>query len=158
MSRYTAEDLGRLAGLTARTVRYYVAEKLISPPHGRGRGAHFDEGHLAQLNRIRFLQSGGLDHRQIREHSDELRAVLASRGRSLDEIEKIWMYQGEQALALGRRQADADIQPKIARSTRIEILPGLELVVSDDYRLPSAGKVADLAVAIARAFPPRPAK
>ncbi|MDB5418565.1 MAG: MerR family transcriptional regulator [Phenylobacterium sp.] len=156
MSRYTAEDLGRLAGLTGRTVRYYVAEKLISPPHGRGRGAHFDEGHLAQLKRVRLLQAGGLDLSQIREHLDELGAVLAARGLKLADMEKTWMYMGEQAAAAWRAPPRPTAEVKVARSTRIEVLPGLELLVSDAYRLPSPRQLADLAVLIARAFPESP--
>ncbi|THD79840.1 MAG: MerR family transcriptional regulator [Phenylobacterium sp.] len=159
MSRYTADDLAHLAGLTARTVRYYVSEKLISPPHGRGRGAHFDEGHLAQLNRIRILQRSGMDHRQIRDHLEELRVLLESRGLKLADMEKTWMYQGEQAAAVGApgvgfpAKARPEVEPKVERTTRIEILPGLELTISDAYRLPPPAQVADLAVAIARAFP-----
>jgi DNA-binding transcriptional MerR regulator len=155
MSRYTAEDLGRLAGLSARTVRYYVAEKLISPPHGRGRGAHFDEGHLAQLKRVRLLQAGGLDLRQIREHLDELSVVLEGRGLKLADMEKTWMYLGEQAAAVGRAPAAA-LEPTIARATRIEILPGLELMVGDAYRLPPPRQMTELAIHIARAFPEKP--
>ena len=51
---YTASQLGQLSGIGARNVRYYVREKLIDPPHGRGRGAHFDDSHLSQLGRVRL--------------------------------------------------------------------------------------------------------
>lgn len=155
MSRYTAEDLGRLAGLTGRTVRYYVTEKLISPPHGRGRGAHFDEGHLAQLKRVRLLQGSGLDLSQIREHLDELGVVLEARGLKLADMEKTWRYLGEQAAAVSRAPTPA-LEPRLTRATRIEILPGLELMVGDAYRLPAPRQLAELAILIARAFPEAP--
>jgi DNA-binding transcriptional MerR regulator len=148
MGRHTAEDLARLAGLTPRTVRYYVAEKLIDPPLGRGRGAHFDDRHLAQLRRVRLLQASGLDLPGIRAHLAELREVLASRGLRLDEMEVAWSRQAEQVAAAWAKPAE--VQPE--RITRIVISPGLELLVTDEFRLPPPAKLAELASTIARAF------
>src|SRR5580698_613128 len=64
--RYTAEDLAARVGLPVRTVRFYLREKLIDPPLGRGRGAHFDDRHVAQLQRVRGLRHIGLDLETIR--------------------------------------------------------------------------------------------
>lgn len=155
MTRYTAEDLASLAGVTVRTVRYYVAEKLIDRPRGRGPGAHFDDHHLAQLKRVRFLQASGLDLPGIRAHLEELRAMLASRGLMLEDMEKTWAYQAEQSAALWTREVVDRPEVKAERVTRITLGPGLELVVSDDLRVPPPARLAELAAAITRAFKPR---
>lgn len=151
MARYTAEDLARLAGLTPRTVRFYVAEKLIEPPRGRGRGAHFDDRHLRQLKRVRLLQASGLDIPGIRAHVSELRDMLASRGLTLEDMDEVWAHQADQAAAVRAEPREL----RAERITRITIAPGLELVFTDAFRMPSPGLMAELASAIARAFRPR---
>jgi DNA-binding transcriptional MerR regulator len=52
-------ELAAAAGLSRRAIRFYVQRGLISPPHGRGRGHHYDNEHLEQLKRIRDLQVAG---------------------------------------------------------------------------------------------------
>ena len=148
MSRYTAEDLSRLAGLTARTVRFYVSEKLIDPPQGRGRGAHYDDRHLAQLKGVRQLQASGLDLSGIRAHLADLRAMLATRGLKLEDMETAWAHQAEQVEATWAEGRKVDVE----RITRISVGPGLELVVTDDYRMPPPAQLNDVIGAIARAF------
>ena len=37
--RYTIHEIASLAGLSTRTVRYYIAEALVDRPHGTKRGA-----------------------------------------------------------------------------------------------------------------------
>jgi len=63
---YTLSDLCDLAGVTPRTVRYYVAEGLIRPPGSAGLGARYDDGHLARLRLIRRLQREHLPLAEIR--------------------------------------------------------------------------------------------
>ncbi|HEX8915915.1 MAG TPA: helix-turn-helix domain-containing protein [Humisphaera sp.] len=69
-----ALSIGELAdavGLTRRAIRFYVQQKLIPPPNGRGRGDHYDGRHLAHLRRVLELQQAG--------HSlDAIRKLLAS--------------------------------------------------------------------------------
>lgn len=148
MSRYTAEDLSRLVGLTARTVRFYVAEQLIDPPLGRGRGAHFDDRHVAQLKRVRQLQAAGLELSGIRAHLEELRATLAARGLKLGDMEATWTQQAEQVAATWAQGREITAE----RITRIAIRPGLDLVIADDYRMPPPAQLNEIAAAIARAF------
>ncbi len=52
-------ELGAAAGVSRRAVRFYVQRGLISPPLGRGRGRHYSQKHLEQLQHIRQLQSAG---------------------------------------------------------------------------------------------------
>jgi DNA-binding transcriptional MerR regulator len=74
-ARYAIGDLAGLAGATARTIRYYVAQGLLPAPAGVGPGAHYTDDHLARLRLIRRLQ---------RQHQPlaEIRQRLASLGES----------------------------------------------------------------------------
>jgi DNA-binding transcriptional MerR regulator len=57
---YGVEDLAERAGVSRRTVRYYVQRGLLPAPLGFGRGKHYTEAHLATLVRIRELQEAGV--------------------------------------------------------------------------------------------------
>ncbi|PKN55276.1 MAG: MerR family transcriptional regulator [Deltaproteobacteria bacterium HGW-Deltaproteobacteria-14] len=58
--RYTIGEIADLAGVSRRTVRYYVQRELLPAPDGLGRGAHYTDEHLARLIRIRGLQEAGV--------------------------------------------------------------------------------------------------
>lgn len=158
MIRYTAEDVARLCGLSARTIRYYVAEKLISPPRGRGRGAHFDDGHLAELRAVRFMQNAGLDHVGIRSALAEQREIMRERGVDPASAQRLLSSYAGQALEVwmppGAAPGPPAPPPVAERLTRLTLAPGLTLTVSDAWRLPSASKLAELAAAVSRAFRP----
>lgn len=54
--RYTLTDLADLAGVTPRTVRYYLSQGLLPSLRTAGPGPKYDDGHLARLRVIRRLQ------------------------------------------------------------------------------------------------------
>jgi DNA-binding transcriptional MerR regulator len=56
-----------LAGVTPRTVRYYIAEGLVERPVGEKRGAHYARRHLEQLLLIRRWTDAGLSLERVRE-------------------------------------------------------------------------------------------
>lgn len=64
---YSIDELSTLAGVTARTVRYYIAEGLLDRPEGEKRGAHYLDRHLQQLLQIRRWTEAGLSLDRIRE-------------------------------------------------------------------------------------------
>ena len=64
--RFSIDELATLAGVTPRTVRYYVAEGLLDRPEGEKRGAHYLQRHLEQLLRIRRLSGQGASLERIR--------------------------------------------------------------------------------------------
>ena len=64
---FTLDELATLAELPRRTVRYYIQVGLVSPPEGRGPGAHYGPRHLEQLLTIRKWQGAGLSLERIRE-------------------------------------------------------------------------------------------
>jgi len=57
---WTLAELAAKAGMTRRTVRYYIARGLLPGPAGAGRGARYGAGHLERLLEIRRLQDRGL--------------------------------------------------------------------------------------------------
>lgn len=78
--RYAIAELAELAGVSRRTVRYYVVEGLLPAPEGTGRGDHYTEAHLERLVRIRQLQENGVPLAEIREELDGRAARTPSRG------------------------------------------------------------------------------
>jgi DNA-binding transcriptional MerR regulator len=65
-SAYAISDLARLADVTPRTIRYYVAQGLLPSPGHSGPGARYSEPTLARLRLIRELQRGHLPLAEIR--------------------------------------------------------------------------------------------
>ena len=63
---YTLADLARLADVTPRTVRYYVAQGLLPSPEAAGPSTRYGEGHLARLRLIKRLQREHLPLAEIR--------------------------------------------------------------------------------------------
>jgi DNA-binding transcriptional MerR regulator len=121
-ARYGIEELAALGGVSRRTVRYYVQEGLLPAPLGVGRGRHYGSGHLERLHRVKALQEQGLSLDDVR------RELERGTGR------------GRPASAASREE------PAVARSawTRLEIVPGLELHVSGERRLPPPGRLREL--------------
>jgi DNA-binding transcriptional MerR regulator len=79
---YSLADLARLADVTPRTVRYYVAQGLLPSPDAAGPSTRYGEGHLARLRLIKRLQRDHLPLAEIRSRlermgDDEVDAALA---------------------------------------------------------------------------------
>jgi DNA-binding transcriptional MerR regulator len=121
--RYGIDELAALGGVTRRTVRYYVQEGLLPSPLGLGRGRHYGPEHLARLQALKDFQERGL---------------------SLDRIRR------ELGRGPGRGAASAPAPPQapdvaVSAWTRVEMAPGIELHVSGRRRLPSPGRLRELA-------------
>ncbi len=65
-NEYSLQDLADLTEVTPRTIRYYVAQGLLSSPEGAGPGTRYSEGHLVRLRLIRQLQREHLPLAEIR--------------------------------------------------------------------------------------------
>lgn len=59
-------ELSERAGVTVRTVRYYIAEGLLPPPVAAGPQSHYTRGHLDRLRLIARLKDAYLPLREIR--------------------------------------------------------------------------------------------
>ena len=139
-----------------RTIRYYISEGLISPPEGRqGASSIYGYLHLLQLLMIKRLQAEHLPIRKIKEVVE---------GRSESAIERLLEFQkGDDQSERPKNQATEYLEsllkpsksrrletpssahtapPQLSASgaarsawTRVEIEPGLEVHVREDYRL-----------------------
>ena len=65
--RYSLTELADLAGVTPRTVRYYMAQGLLPSPGASGPGAKYDDTHLERLRLVRRLQREHLPLAEIRQ-------------------------------------------------------------------------------------------
>jgi DNA-binding transcriptional MerR regulator len=137
-----------------RMVRYYSTEGLISPPEARqGSAAVYGYTHLLQMLAVKRLQADHLPIRKIREivenRSDaELEQLLGVGGparrsekpanRAVEYLESLLHSSGRRAAAPTPRVALSApaYSPAASAWARIEIEPGLELHVRQDYRLP----------------------
>lgn len=122
--RYSIDELADLGGVSRRTVRYYIQEGLLPMPLGVGRGPHYHRAHLDALLQVKALQEAG---------------------RSLDEIRRDRTPRGSR----DRRVAASQVPPPApSRSLwrRFDLVPGVELHVSGDARLPSAAALEELAI------------
>jgi len=98
---YGVQELADLGGVSRRTVRYYVRIGLLPTPTGKGRGKHYNQGHLDRLIEVRKLQESGV---------------------SLEEIG---------ALSLSNKEAVEQLEAQVVQSTwtRFELGEGAELHV-----------------------------
>ncbi|MDP3333213.1 MAG: MerR family transcriptional regulator [Methylococcaceae bacterium] len=64
-------ELCTLADLSARTVRFYIQQGLVSRPTGEKKGAKYNKSHLDQLLSIKKWQAAGLSLERIRELLDD---------------------------------------------------------------------------------------
>lgn len=82
---YSLSDLARLADVTPRTVRYYIAQGLLPSPEAAGSATRYGEGHLARLRLIKRLQRDHLPLAEIRTRlgrmgDDEVLAAAGALG------------------------------------------------------------------------------
>ena len=70
--RYTLTELADLAGVTGRTVRYYISQGLLAVDATPGPGPKYDDTHLARLRLIRRLQAEHLPLAEIRHRLEGL--------------------------------------------------------------------------------------
>jgi DNA-binding transcriptional MerR regulator len=124
--RYAIGDLADLAGVSRRTVRYYVQEGLLPAPFGLGRGNHYGPEHLDQLLRVKSFQEAG---------------------RSLDEIKRALGQVAPGPLQAMRAARENEAVDAVERTIwrRLSIAPGVEIHVAGDVRLPPPGKLNELA-------------
>ncbi|MBA2719220.1 MAG: MerR family transcriptional regulator [Chloroflexi bacterium] len=64
--RYSLTELADLAGVTPRTVRFYLSQGLLPSPGATGPGVKYGEDHLDRLRLIRRLQREHLPLAEIR--------------------------------------------------------------------------------------------
>ena len=67
METYRIGELAELAGVTRRTVHYYINKELIPPAKGSGVNSYYTTEHLNRIKLIRELQESYLPLEEIRK-------------------------------------------------------------------------------------------
>lgn len=62
---YLIHELAERAGVSVRTIRYYIAEGLLPPPSTRGRYAVYSESYIDRIRLIRLLKDRFLPLKEI---------------------------------------------------------------------------------------------
>ena len=83
-------ELAKASGVPERTIRYYISRGLISGPMRGGRGAEYTQEHLAGIQNVRRLQSGGMTlaeiEHQFAQHGGHRRPAIAPESWSMYRI------------------------------------------------------------------------
>ncbi len=122
---YSLADLARLADVTPRTVRYYVAQGLLPSPEAAGPATRYGEGHLARLRLIRRLQRDHLPLAEIRIRlermgDEEVQALLDSSGNVTPEPPR----SGQETLDYVRTlMSNAGVSPRVHDQASEAIAP-----------------------------------
>jgi len=72
MSDYSLSELAERAGVTPRTIRYYIQSGLLPSPGTSGPGKHYDDRYLRRIHLIKRLQHTHLPLAEIRQRLDAL--------------------------------------------------------------------------------------
>ena len=65
---YKVSELAEKAGVTKRTIHYYISKGLLLPPEGSGLNSVYNDEHLNRLLLIKKLQSEYMPLNKIREY------------------------------------------------------------------------------------------
>ncbi len=66
--RYKVSELADKAGVTKRTIHYYISKGLLLPPDGSGVNSLYNDEHLERIRLIKKLQAEYMPLNKIREY------------------------------------------------------------------------------------------
>ena len=66
--KYKVSELADKAGVTKRTIHYYISKGLLLPPEGSGVNSVYNDEHLERILLIKKLQSEYMPLNKIREY------------------------------------------------------------------------------------------
>lgn len=138
--RYTIGDLEQESGVTARTIRYYISEGLLSPAYGRGTSATYDPEHLLRLKYIQLLKDERLPLGEIRERLNNLSAenIAAALDVSLEPGTETWSHirLHEDVLVQIRQRQVSERDPRFEQS--VALILEYARSVLDELRRPES--------------------
>jgi DNA-binding transcriptional MerR regulator len=142
---YSIGALAVAAGISRRTVRFYVQRELLPPPDGLGRGATYGEEHLARLLQIKTWQEGGVPLDEIRGRAVPAKAPSTAQEperRSEEEKRDTWWAAWDES---PRAESAAALRYVPGQSwLRQPLTMGYELHVPADRTPLSSVQLADL--------------
>jgi DNA-binding transcriptional MerR regulator len=98
--RFTLDELCSLTDTSRRTVRFYIQQGVVNPPHGKKRGSYYDSGHVEQLLTVAKWQKAGLSLDAIRDilrdaaDTSNLPPVKAKRPGDVSVVSRIFLGPG----------------------------------------------------------------
>ena len=66
--KYKVSELAEKAGVTKRTIHYYISKGLMLPPEGKGINSLYNDEHLERIFLIKRLQAEYMPLNKIREY------------------------------------------------------------------------------------------
>ncbi len=141
LHEYKLDQLALAAGVSPRTVRYYVQRGLLAAPVFRAKDTAYDQSHLVRLRAIKKLQEAFLP-------LDAIASTLANM--SAEAIETLADGGGTHLahLAAQYTPARAATAPEAEHVTRYSLGEGVEVLVSShasDQERALVAKILDLA-------------
>lgn len=157
--KYSIGGAAKEAGVTPRTIRFYIAEGLLQTPGGPGQRRAYGHEHVSRLRLIKRLQTEYLPLKEIKRLTgnlspEEMETLLVSREspRLVLEGRAAWPSEGEGPLSprvaehrIAYRvrmndSASAKPAPALGLWKRVVLAPGIELhhQVSNDPKRDAA--------------------
>lgn len=65
---FNIDTLAEKAGVSRRTIHYYLQRGLLMPPCGEGRGCHYTSEHLTRIKELQQLSAQGVPLARIKEY------------------------------------------------------------------------------------------
>ncbi len=152
-------ELAEKAGVSVRTIRYYISEGLLPAPEVRGRYSNYDEDYLHRIRLIKRLKEAYLPIKEIRkkletESEEEIEKFLAlfesTHNVKEDALQYIASLRAESSPRAKMMAPIPAPAPQISRAMsqpdesswrRITIGPGVELHVSEATAAQLGGKL-----------------
>ena len=95
-------ELAERAGVSVRTIRFYISEGLLPPPQARGRYSVYDEEYLTRIELIKLLKNAYLPLKEIKRMVESL---------SKEEIESMLDKLSEPTPAGGTTPGNSGVTP-----------------------------------------------
>ncbi len=135
---FKLEELAAAAGVSPRTVRYYVQRGLLPAPDFRGKDTAYSEAHLLRLQAIKRLQAAHLPLDEIQVRLANLPDSELARVGTRDDGKA--MRSAPAAPPLGNARAGGPV----AVAEVYRLAPGVELWVRGDLPETSRPLVRDI--------------
>lgn len=117
------EELADRAGVSRRTVRYYVQRGLLPSPTGLGRGKHYTAQHLEVLVRIRELQEQGVSLTDIQASQSAPAEPAPPAAPAAAPAQSLWtrvaVSEDVELHVRGRRLGEAELRAMVDAITRV---------------------------------------